>query len=310
MPIEHPTIIEPGVSSPAVADPSPAAKPESTPTATPPGDGDKTAKAEAPALNAEEAAAKAAADAAAKEDPGKIDPNRFDQHPRFQELIKGNSEAQAAIAALKAQNEMLAKQMTSVTNRPSEPNPKTAQVRDFSKEVEELAAKAETGDLSMGEILPKLTQIIQAQTAEQMTRVASEQERNIKASSLEQQFLTKNPDFIELVQSGALISIKQADPLQDDFTAYQTFKRQEAEASIETKVNEAIERTRKETEAQILKNLKAKGLADTLGEGPSHTPTDQSGIDSRLKDPKKHGGETLLLAQRKAERRAAKERGF
>ena len=313
MPEEFPTLNE-SVATESAA-PSAAETPESTP-ATPPG-GDKSAESNS-AENEEtvgQVEDKGEKETKGEETKGGEDDSaRFDKHPRFQELIKSQNELTTKTAQLEAQNKLLAEQNRELMSRPSQAQPQQGDPppdQNFDAKLGDLAKKLDDGDISMSEYMKEYTGIIEARTEQKVQAVASEQEKSIKMSSLENDFLSKNPDYMEVVNGGKLEVIKQANPLHDNISAYYAYKAQLAEESIEQKVNEAVEKAKKETEAEMVKNFKAKGRADVLGEGPAHPPQEQTGkSDERLKNPNKFGGETNLLASRLAERRRNKAAGM
>jgi hypothetical protein len=140
--------------------------------------------------------------------------------------------------------------------------------------------------------------------AERITEHATQSVQHMmqqqQARSLRDQYLTENPDFLEWQKSGVLEKVKKSDKygFHDDFSAsiqYQLEKERESKA-------EDIAKAVKEAEARILKQFKVKGESRTLGAAPVTAPS-EDGFDPALKDPKKYGGKTNVLAQRLAERR-------
>jgi hypothetical protein len=312
MPEEVPTLNETVATESAT--PSVTDTPDVSATVTPPG-GDKSvadpaASEEKVVGQVEETKGKAGeGDTKTTEE----DLARFDKHPRFQELIKSQQDLTNKTTTLEAQNQVLADQNRELLNKATQtppPGKENIEQPSYENKLGDLAKKLDDGDISMSEYMSEYTNIIEARTEAKVQAVASEQEKTIKMSSLENDFLGKNPDYMEVVNSGKLEAIKQANPLHDNISAFYAYKAQEAEGSTEQKVNEAVEKAKKETEETMVKNFKAKGRASVLGEGPTHAPPEQGKSDARLKNPNKHGGETNLLAARLAERRAQKNAGM
>jgi hypothetical protein len=306
MPQEFPTLNDPVATGTAAAS-STADKSAGSTDATPPQGGDKSA--------ADQQTQNANADKGQqgqKTDGADGDMTRFDKHPRFQELIKSKEELTIKAAQLDAQNRLLADQVKTIQMNYQPPQNRVEQppADDFDTKLVDLNKKLDEGEVSMSEYMKDYTKLVETRTTAKVQAIQAEQQKNMKMSSLETQFLSKNADYMDIVQSGKLEPIKQADPLHDNISAYYAYKAQEAKAGAEKSIQDAIEKTKKETEETMIKNFKAKGRADVLGEGPAHAPAEQGANDARLKQSKKFGGATNLLAARLMESRAKRNSGF
>ena len=108
----------------------------------------------------------------------------------------------------------------------------------------------------------------------------------------------ENKSFDPMWESGEIQAFMNKHPGHNAMSAH-------AAITLESRIKEAVEQARKETEEKVIKNFKAKKGAIVLGGGPASTGTAQDRIAPELKDPKKYGGNTTVLAERLAARRRA-----
>ncbi len=126
--------------------------------------------------------------------------------------------------------------------------------------------------------------------------------RQAEREDLLERFAADNPDFRELLASGALAARKRDNPLLDDVGAYLAHRlmteRQAAGESLATARAEA----EAAAEARVLEGLRTKRLARTLAAGPAGDGRG-AGVEPELAAPEKFGGINAVLAARLAARR-------
>ena len=225
-------------------------------------------------------------EAEAKETPAKADEDRFDKHPRFQELIKGRREDKDNIATLTQQIEALQKpqkeekpaykDMGAMTNEQllewQEENPQEY-VKNLSQQIRDEVRR---------EVLGEVTQSLEAQR-EQAERKAIEKTYVSYAK--------ENPDFDEMWDGGELTSYMDENPGHTAISAHQML-------TMEKRIQDAVEEATKDAEKKAASNLKVKQNARVLGSGPSAGGKAVGQIPAELKDTKKYGGLTAVLTAR------------
>ena len=240
------------------------------------------------------------------------DDTRFDKHPRWQEMLRErNAERERAIALeaeLKAHKELMAKRDESAQKGKAEQPP----AKDYEAEFKRLDKALDNGDISVDEHRSQSGKLFREQAREEAKALAEErvnavlkeyrekerqrveEERHRAIRDKQAKWLAENPKFTELVKDGTLEKIKKEDPfgLHDDYSAYLVWKAGEEKAA-------AV----KEAEEKHKANLKAKREAQTLTAGPAVTPSEP--VDPTLKDSKKFGGRTSVLAEKLAAMRRA-----
>lgn len=251
-------------------------------------------------------------------EPGKPGPDagddfRFDKHPRWQEMIKErNAERERAIALeaeLKAHKELVER----FREQQKQPETKVEKpAKDYEAEFRKLDKALDIGDIDINEHRLQSGRLFREQAREEAKALAEsrvgevlkeyqakeqqrlEEERQRSVRDKQAKWLSENPKFNELSKDGTLERIRREDPfgLHDDYSAYLVWKASEEKAA-------AV----KEAEEKLLANLKAKRDAQTLASGPSATPSEPR--DPAMKDSKKFGGRTSVLAGKLAAMRRA-----
>ena len=223
---------------------------------------------------------------AAKEPEKKVDEDRFDKHPRFQQLIKDRNEQKGLIAGLTKQIEALQKPQKEVKPAYKDMGAMTKEallewqeedpigyVRNIAQQV-----RAETRE----DVLAEVTQTLEAQR-EQAERQAIEKTYTTYAQ--------KNPDFDDMWDSGELKSFMDDNPGHTAISAHQML-------TMEKRVQEAVETATKDASKKAVSNLKAKQNARVLGSGPSAGGKAVGQIPVELQDTKKYGGLATVLTAR------------
>jgi hypothetical protein len=250
--------------------------------------------------NPEEEASSAADDKAPVDDKGKVKggngedkDERFDKHPRFQQLMKERDEARLAAAKLEGRLEA-APQKPAAAPAP----PPFKDVSSLS--AEQIREWMEDDPKGFAENLEKAA-MYKAYNAVQ-NQMKSKEARDEQMGGLRgtyKAFEEKNPDFRPLWDSGEIIKYIETHPGHNPMSAYD-------EMTGDKKFSEAIEKAKKEAEEEVTKRFQAKKKATVLSGGPAGAPrTDE---DPALANTKKHGGLNAVLADKLAAMRRASGR--
>lgn len=257
-----------------------------------PAKGGETKDAEDSAKATEEKAAaeKAATDAKAKEDL-----DRFDKHPRFQELNqKVHDLTEKLQAALTPKQEAAAKATAKADEAKGLPY---KDITTMSKE--EVLEWQEDDPVGYA---ANLYQQIHHESREALKREAAEAEQqkatvqkteSIKATY--QKYESENPDFRAKWDAGELQKFMDENPGHNAISAHMAM-------TSEARIRAAVEKATKETEARVIANFKAKRNAEVISDGGA---VKEGGIPDELKNPDKYGGTTQAIAARLERARAA-----
>lgn len=232
-------------------------------------------------------------------DEGKPDgeEDRFDKHPRFQELHRRVKESDAVIRELRQTlNDLQAR--IPVGGDPGGKDGKSPKdsglpYRDVSamKPEELLDWQSEDPKGYYQNILAQAKHELSGEFSKSLER---RQQEDAIVSTYES-FAKANPDFDQMWDEGTLQAFMRSNPGHNAISAYHAI-------TADARVKAAVEKAVKEAESSFVKNQRAKRSADVLPQGPS-APGAYTQGDEALKDSKKFGGTTTVLAQRLADRR-------
>lgn len=220
---------------------------------------------------------------------------RFDKHPRFQELNRRMKEAESRTA--KAEEELQALRTSIGTSKEDGGKKAKAELpfRDLSqmKPEEVLEWQQEKPHEYYQNILAQARY-----EAEQDIRRSFDKERTESAvESTYSSFAEKHPDFDEMWDRQEIQRFMDRNPGHNAISAYLLM-------TSEKRQEEAIKAARKEWE----QNLRAKRESAVLTSGPSPAAARAvvNEIPPEMKESKKYGGATAVLARRAAERARAR----
>ena len=233
-------------------------------------------------------------DVDAKEADTKAD-DRFDKHPRFQELISDRREMKNTIAQLTEEIANL-KQSREEPARPTYDNFGDSLVEVLG---EDLFDKFEDDPKSF---MTKFASQLDARLSEQVgERVMSQVQDILEAKEMEAQekqiehtfnsYAQTHPDFDEMWDSGDLKRFMDENPGHNAISAH-------AILTEDKKLEAERQKAAKEAEKQVLTRQKAKKNAAVLGSGPSAGGRTVGQVPAELKDTKKYGGLASVLASR------------
>lgn len=122
----------------------------------------------------------------------------------------------------------------------------------------DLYQKMDSGEIKIEDGMRQVIQLNSKLTAAQvMQQFQQEQQRN-KTAEIQGNFLSKNPDFTEAVESGALQQYLDEDPLADEYAAYWKYKADQRVAEKEKEAQAKIAAA-KEEGAKLAKGAEAAG---------------------------------------------------
>lgn len=120
---------------------------------------------------------------------------------------------------------------------------------DFDTRLADIQAQVDSGDIDFGQALRLTAQLSAEMGASQAATNIQGQLRQDENRKIQQAFLDANPEFTELVETGALDEIKAANPLHDDVSAYYEYQAVKTRADMAA----AIEKARQEGEQKGVK---------------------------------------------------------
>ena len=255
-------------------------------------DTDTAAAAKAAADTNKDDAGKTGAGASTDDDKGgkdgAEDDDRFDKHPRFQELINTVNE-------LKGRNSVLEGILTALQNgnQVQSPHPDGGSTPSY-KDVSQMSKDEllEWFEENPADFLNNFAnQVIHENTTKEQ-----QQTFNQRVSQTFSDYAKGNADFDAMWKSGKIEEYMNAHPGHNAISAHMALTQ-------EQRLKDAVDKAVKETEQRVVKNFQAKRDAGTMGDaggGGNRTPDK----DSELKDTKSTGGLIASLARRHATRRA------
>ena len=220
------------------------------------------------------------------------DDDRFDKHPRFQELNRRVRESDDRIRKLE-QDLSEARKTQSPAGDKKDGTDSAAPYKDVSKMKPEELLDWQSED-PQGYYRNLLAQAKHELSTEFSQQSEQRQKEDAVVATFES-FAKANPDFDQMWDDGTLQEFIRGNPGHNAISAYHAL-------TADSKLKAATEKAAKDAEAKFLKNQRAKRVSDVLPQGPSATGG-HTGSDDTLRDSKKFGGSTTVLAQRLAERR-------
>lgn len=250
-------------------------------------------------------AAAGADDKGADDKGGNDDDGRFDKHPRFQELHKRATEAEAKLSILaKSPVGMQEAAVSEIpVNDKGEPIFKditkmsAAEVREWQED-DPIGFEENQRARTLHEIS------IQNQKAQQaeMRKMTFEQ-----ISKTFDDYAAEHSDFSKMWDSGEIETYMRQHPGHNAISAHMAITATGNQSNVQKMIDEAVAKARKEERELVTKNFQAKRNATVIDSGtPTRGTTD--GIDPALQDTNKFGGRNTVLANRLAELRRAATR--
>lgn len=226
---------------------------------------------------------------------------RFDKHPRFQELIKEKNEFRDRLIAAEGKIEAFSK------GAQVEPEEEHLDFQDMSGMTDEELAELQSE--KPREFLSNLAKQLRHELRKEFQSEFKTQTKEERVNETFQKYAKDNPDFEPMWKSGEIRRFMDENPGHNALSAHQVLTSQKKDGDIQKRIDVAVEKAKKETEDRILADIKAKGGARVLGAGPSSANRILSDEAPELKDPKKFGGVTAVLAARSKERMRQRQAG-
>ena len=241
-------------------------------------------------------------EAAIKEPEAKIkdDEDRFDKHPRFQELR--TTVEQLKERALKAE----AKLEVLTTKEPVAEQYVPGETPDFENiaEMEDVDIK-EKFEENPRQFLANLARQLSFEVRNSLMKTIDERDKTKSyqgaVNKTYDEFSGKNQDFQGMIDSGRISKFISGNPGHNAISAYHELKADDRETEVRGRIDKAV----KEREEKLRSDFKVKREASVLGDGGGGSLDVPRGTPPELVDTKKHGGLTNALVARLRARRAA-----
>ena len=222
----------------------------------------------------------------------KGDDDRFDKHPRFQELNRRVKESEERSRKLEQTlNELNARQAAPKGEKGE--GGSNLPFKDVSKmKPEELLDWQSEDPIGYYENIKAQAKY---ELSNEFNQSFEQRQKEDAVVSTYESFAKANPDFDEMWDQGSLQEFMRSNPGHNAISAYHAL-------TADSKLKAATEKAAKDAEAAFVKNQRAKRTSDVLPQGPSAPGTFSHG-DEALKDSRKFGGTSAVLASRLADRR-------
>lgn len=227
------------------------------------------------------------------------DLTRFDQHPRFQQLIQERNELRDKITKLETKLEMLEDQATG-TDEGEEGGPVDYKdLTGLSKE-EILDWQAEDPLGFAANLARQIRDEVSKEIRNEILDELSKKDYESQIIETYNNFAKDHPDFDEMWNRGELQKFIENNPGHNAISAYYVLKAEKDKENIQKQIEEAVAKAVKQKEEEMIANFKAKRNLSVLGSGPSSgsLPND----DNELKNTKTSGGLIATLARRSRRR--------
>lgn len=216
----------------------------------------------------------------------------FHEHPRWKEVMTENTSLKEQVLTLTGKVDGITAMASTPGEEPGEDLPFTDITLLSEEERNEWFNEDRLGYEA------NLARQIRHETVQDLMGVLGDRELGTSIEQTFTKYESENETFRPMWDSGELGKYMDANPGHNAISAHMALTTQE-------RVETAAAKAEKKGAADARKGIEAKKSAATMGAGPSMTGKETK-ADPRMKDPKKFGGTTNVLAQRLAERRKSK----
>jgi len=232
--------------------------------------------------------------------------DRFDKHPRFQELIKDKNELRDGLNKALAKIDELEGRVKGERTADQEATQDQTDFEDLAEMDDDALVQlmSEKPKTFLGNLARQLRHEIQAEIRAELSERETKTREQNRVATVYEKFASTHPDFDPLWDSGKITAYIKANPGHNPISAYYAVTESDRQAEMEKKIQEAKEQALKEAKEKGHQALTAKKNAAVLGAGPSATATRSNQVPADLADTSKFGGLTRVLANRAAARRA------
>lgn len=214
--------------------------------------------------------------------------DRFDKHPRFQELRTRAETAEGRVSQLEKKLDDFMASQTKQT-------PTELPYKDVSKMSAEELLDWQSDDPQgyYANILKQAEHNLSLKFEQSLDQRTNE---NAIVTTYNT-FAEKNPDFDAMWDKGVLETFMGKNPGHNAISAYYAL-------TMEDRIQEAVDKAVKDAEGKFVKNQRAKRESKSLDAGPQTTGTKDAPVETELQDTKKFGGPVAVMAKRLKQRRA------
>lgn len=135
---------------------------------------------------------------------------------------------------------------------------KPAAGKSVNEQIAALTKAMDSGDIDIATGMQQALDLYGSIVADNVMQKVTTQQKQSKTAEVQANFLKNNPDYNEVLESGALNQYLQEDPLADEYTAFHLYKRDQKIANIQ-KESEAKIAAAKEEGAKLAKGAVQAG---------------------------------------------------
>ena len=217
--------------------------------------------------------------------------DRFDKHPRFQELNTQNKDLTAKVNQLEGMMQAL-KDMAPAKVPEQEAAPDFENVTGMTKE--EIQDQFDDDPVAF---MANFAKQVEYEVTQAVTSRLQTQDTETEARTSIQEFAEKNPDFTTKWESGEIQTVmnRAIKGFHNPISAYYELINGTRDQSMQDQIKEAVAKATKDTEERVTKNHQAKRRIAPIdgGAAPKNSVENED-----LKDTKKSGGLVSAIAQR------------
>ena len=235
--------------------------------------------------------------------------DRFDKHPRFQELLRERDNFKLELEKIKGQLSVLtpnqqqqAKADAAAAEAQKLPYKDITQMtKEELLEWQEDDPKGYAANLYQQMLHETMQTIQREQEAARQRYMQQQQQQGVKTSY--ENYAKANPDFMEKWNAGEIQRFMDAHgPLiaPNAITAHALMQATELLMQADERIKAEVAKAVKETEERVRRNFQAKRNAEVISDEGT---VKMDGVPDELKNPEKYGGATAVGAMRLARMR-------
>ena len=205
----------------------------------------------------------------------------------------------AELGTLRQQNELLMGQLQELQQRITQAKDEQPGGQDdsFDAELANIKQQVADGNIAFEDALQQIAVVSARHAAEQGAKMAEqrfrEYEKDKEARTVYERFVEQNPDFPELVRTGALEQVKG--PEDDNLSAYWKYKALQLQKQAEEATKQAYEQGKKEVKnikdgTEVTTKVLAKPGAEIRDQNVPKKPLSEAELEQELLDALKSAG--------------------
>lgn len=232
----------------------------------------------------------------------KGDDARLDKHPRFKSLIDTNRVLREQNQELMGKVDLLIKRMDAGVAPGQQSTGKEGEPKGMlfaGKTNEELT---DLFDENPQKFLTDFADNLKSQFKDEFMQMRTQETQEAAYRRSYEEFADKNPDFLEMWDSGEISAFLDKNPGHNAISAFYALSEPVRNESVQQQIAVAVKKAVEEEKTKIEKNLKAKRSITYVPAAPRETG-DKRETTIDMKDSKKFGGTISVLARRLALKR-------